>query len=571
MTSATPEDGQQSGKASSPSPSLAVAQRRASVALQGVLNPPAPARPSLAVIPSAVGQLGAATDDRDMDGSLMTLSINSVDCYEYNPRDKPNPNYKEMKESIRLDGINNTISVTRRPGQTRYICYAGGNTRLSILKELYAETGSAKYANINVMFKAWRGEAATLAAHMGENHTRGATAYWDDVRGLIKLRDFIESEQKTKLSGNELHSRAAGLGIDFGLREVKYMIFAYETLSPIGPRLTATTAKQLQPAYVALQGLANLLGVAVKLPSALNDALTSYESMLSHRSDSTAVDDSAAVLSVEEVTHALNEAFGSLIGVSGDQVELMLAARAVNPRITADELRNPKPPPPRRPKEAPSEQQNQMVLPGQAILAPVPASPPPATPQRGNQVKETGTSNSSAQPSSPAHAAGMTSLPDAETAGSQLIEVLKQITVAARLENELFVCHAMPLGFYVELPSGPAGTDAAEALRRSAWQFLSAISGQYDVTLLHHLPEESEWRQLASTGGVELGTKLDLQLLGSPHRGEVHVSVDDLFRLWWDPTLGHLFAQLWTWAMYLRGSNPSRYPMGSMQESLRIA
>lgn len=567
-TAPTAQDGQEAGKPASPA--LSVAQRRASIALQGTMTPAAQ-RPALAL--KAGGLATVRGDDRDMDGSMMTLSILAVHTYERNPRHRLNPLYSQIKESIRLLGITQTISVTRRPGEDHYICFAGGNTRVTAQKELFSETGSPKYSEINVTFRAWRGEAAVLAAHLGENHTHGATSYWDDVRGLMELRDLVEAEQSIKLSGNDLHARAAALGIDFGLREVKYMVFAHEHLAPLGPRLTATSTKQLQPAHSGLQALASTFGLTAKVGEVLSEALSSYVLLDGHRHDAEAVDAEPTDLSVAEVIAALNEAFGLLIGVSGASVELMLAAKAANPRITAEELRNPRAAPARRlskdmsPETAPVNPQ--MPLSGPAILAPV---APVTVPSGGRTLAPAGAHT---RRSAETGEAPSSTLPDAAAAAMNVVELLKQITVVAELQDVVTVCPSMPLGFYLELPA--AGIDSVDGnppqdarLRRAAWQVLAGLSGQFDASLVPLLPTESDWRQLATGGGGDLGAKLDLQLLVKPHDGDVHVSVADLYCVLWHPQLGHLFAQLWTWAMYWRASDPERFPAPVLTNKLSV-
>jgi ParB family protein of integrating conjugative element (PFGI_1 class) len=558
------DDAGQGGKVTS----MSAAHRRAALATQTLLSPSAAAtsRP----LPAMPMTPGVIADDRDMDGSMMTLSILNVHTYEHNPRHRLNPLYQQIKESIRLLGITQTISVTRRPGESHYICFAGGNTRVTAQKELFQETGSPKYAEINVTYRAWRGEAAVLAAHLGENHTHGVTCYWDDVQGLMKLRDFVEAEHGIKLSSNDLHARAAGMGADFGRREVNYMVFANEYLAPIGPWLMASSPKVLQPAFSGLHGLAATFGVTTKCGEVLAEALTNYSLLLGHRTDHESVEDTPPEVALVDVTAALNEAFGALIGVPGEQVELMLAAKAANPRITADELRNPKSAPARRQKDTQSDTGAQQIpLPGPAILSPVrtPAAPQPtlrASVQAGNDE------------GAPAAEGSEGGAPqETSNAVSNVTELLRQITVEAELEDVLLVSAAMPLGYYMEFPEG--GIDLVDgrapndpALRRAAWQLLASLSGQYDAALLKYLPEESAWRQASSAGAGGLGPKLDLQVHVKPHDGDVQISVNDLYRVLWHPQVGQLFAQLWTWAMYWRASDPDRFPPANLTDKLSV-
>ena len=85
----------------------------------------------------------AATDLRPadkLDGAIIPLNINDVHVYDRNPRLSRNPAHAEIKESIRKRGLIGCLTVTKRPQSDKYILYMGGNTRLQIVKELYAET-----------------------------------------------------------------------------------------------------------------------------------------------------------------------------------------------------------------------------------------------------------------------------------------------------------------------------------------------------------------------------------------------------------------------------------------------
>ncbi|MBL9048457.1 MAG: ParB N-terminal domain-containing protein, partial [Tabrizicola sp.] len=78
----------------------------------------------------------------EFDGSTVVLPIASIHPYDRNPRTSTNPKYHEIKASIRERGALKTpLTVTKRPTEPdRYMLYMGGNTRLQVIKQLYAET-----------------------------------------------------------------------------------------------------------------------------------------------------------------------------------------------------------------------------------------------------------------------------------------------------------------------------------------------------------------------------------------------------------------------------------------------
>ncbi len=66
-------------------------------------------------------------------GSLR-VEITRIKCYERNPRRSKNPEFDRIKASILMNGMDQPLLITQRPGETDYIVQAGGNTRLQILK-----------------------------------------------------------------------------------------------------------------------------------------------------------------------------------------------------------------------------------------------------------------------------------------------------------------------------------------------------------------------------------------------------------------------------------------------------
>lgn len=533
-------------------PSLDLASRRAAMSLE-------PVRSQLGNRPQLVTSTALSGDD--MDGSLMRLPVMSVKTYDKNPRTEPNPLYREIKESIRLHGITQTISVTRRPGATEYICAAGGNTRLTAQQELFAESGAQKYAEIDVRYRSWRGEIWLLASHLGENHTHGSTTYWDDVCAVVRLRDLMEAESNTKLTSTELHTRVALEGCDFGLRDIKYMLFAHESLAPLGQHLTSSATKSLQPAITSLQALAAPFGIAQKLPGVFREALESYAAVLPPEPDE-GDKEQRSVLSVPDVINVLKEAFGNVIGSSREQVEQMLIARAENPRISLDELRKPRVQPSRRGKDLEAHQSSaQMPLAGGAVLSPV-STGIPATAHTASKAPSPGPSSSAHAPAPAPTAAATHRVSDPRTAAYEVIEVLKQITLASQLHDCVASAPTMPLGFYLDLPpTGLATVDgvpaADPAVRRAAWLHLATLSGQFEPAFLDGI--DGPWRELAQNRSTLASTVTSRLDMPATQGSQIDIPAEDLSRIVWHPVLGKLFAQLWTWIAQWRELEPERF------------
>lgn len=148
--------------------------------------------------------------------TIHQVPIDQIDFYDRNPRRVRNPNYQEIKESIRASGVQQNPKITRRPGEARYMLAFGGNTRLAILRELLAETGDARFAAVDCDFVPWSSETAVLVGHLIENETRGELTFIDKARGVREARTLIEAERGQALSKRQLAEalRERGFRID---------------------------------------------------------------------------------------------------------------------------------------------------------------------------------------------------------------------------------------------------------------------------------------------------------------------------------------------------------------------
>ncbi len=120
----------------------------------------------------------------------MVINLDQIESYDRNPRRADNDSYEELKKDLREDGSERvTITITRRPGAVKYMPDMGGNTRLSILKELYQETGDEKYYWLRVTFIPYKDEADVLIHHLIENDVRSDYIFIDRAMGV---RDAYE-------------------------------------------------------------------------------------------------------------------------------------------------------------------------------------------------------------------------------------------------------------------------------------------------------------------------------------------------------------------------------------------
>lgn len=112
-----------------------------------------------------------------------TIPLDEIVSFDNDPRQSPNSEYARIKASIRAQGLDQPLVVTRRPGADHYVIAAGGNTRLKILRELLQETGESQFAQVTCVIKPWRGESEVMLAHLRENDLRGDLSFIDKARG----------------------------------------------------------------------------------------------------------------------------------------------------------------------------------------------------------------------------------------------------------------------------------------------------------------------------------------------------------------------------------------------------
>jgi len=221
----------------------------------------------------------------EVDGSITLLSINDIVTYSHNPRSKPNPKRAEIKASMQAEGkITNTITVTRRSPKEKYFPYGGGNTRVELAKELFAE-GDQRFATLHVITKKWPGEAKVITAHLSENDNRGDISFWERTQGVIDFKKEFELESGKALSPTELNKELKNSGLNYGVRMVQNFLFAHESLSYLGPWLrTDDLNMQIRPVVSSLFDLSKKFDCEDSVKEALD------EIMLMHGQDLEALD-----------------------------------------------------------------------------------------------------------------------------------------------------------------------------------------------------------------------------------------------------------------------------------------
>ena len=175
-------------------------------------------------------------DHVQVQAQALELPIDRIQPYEHNPRHTPNPAYDRIRDSIRIQGLDQPLIVTQRPGAVDYIVQAGGNTRLLIMKQLFEETGERRYALVPCLLRPWRGESDVLLAHLRENDLRGDLTFIEKARAVLEARRMLAEERGLEeLTQRHLERelRDAGYRVSQGrISQMEYAVFRLWPLIP---------------------------------------------------------------------------------------------------------------------------------------------------------------------------------------------------------------------------------------------------------------------------------------------------------------------------------------------------
>lgn len=165
----------------------------------------------------------------------MVVSLEQLRPYELNPRVVRNPLYDDIKASIRERGLDQPPSITRRPDEPHFIIRNGGNTRLSILGELWQETRAERFFRIHCLFRPWQSEAHTLLGHLAESDLHGQLTFIERALAVAQLQGMLQGADES-LSQRELSSRLSQGGYPISQSQISRMFDTLEYLLPAIPQ-----------------------------------------------------------------------------------------------------------------------------------------------------------------------------------------------------------------------------------------------------------------------------------------------------------------------------------------------
>ncbi|MGR3808151.1 ParB family protein [Pasteurella testudinis] len=181
----------------------------------------------------------------NMQPQLKTVTLAQLKPFDNNPRKTQNPKFAEIKESIRMRGLDFPPNITQRPGDDFYMIADGGNTRLQALRELYEETKDPKYWSISCLFKTWKGsegdqlqgELSCLIGHLAENDLRGDLSFIERALGINQAKLFYEKQENIFLSHRKLAEKLKNDGYSISHSLISKMEQCLAQLYPAIPQV----------------------------------------------------------------------------------------------------------------------------------------------------------------------------------------------------------------------------------------------------------------------------------------------------------------------------------------------
>lgn len=169
----------------------------------------------------------------------MVLTLDQLRPNPDNPRTTRNPRYDDIKASIRARGLDSVPKVTKNPDSAEdvYIFSDGGNTRYTILVELWEETQDERFRRIQCIFKPWPGRLKCVIGHLAENDVRGDLLFIEKALGIAKAKCIYEEQIGKKISQRELELFLRTEGYPITQSNISRMEYTLENLYPYMPTL----------------------------------------------------------------------------------------------------------------------------------------------------------------------------------------------------------------------------------------------------------------------------------------------------------------------------------------------
>lgn len=281
--------------------------------------------------------------------SFIRLTLDDIEVFEFNPRQKANPNYLNIKESIQARGLDQKLSVTKRPGAKKYTLARGGKTRSTILRDLWEKTGNRKFYEMDFILVPFKSDSDLLAAHLSENLHRGDMSFWDKVTGVMRLKRMVEQETEKNLTHRECVDEFKSRGLPDISRSVHALYeFAYANLQALGETCHSLTMMAvrdtLQQNHVNLCRLVEAAkkgpSIEIQLSELWDQQLRAFDLSLVQSSNDDETEDSGERKSPDwnRLIPTVEQALANALSRTHEDVRFMLDVLKTNSKATWDEI-----------------------------------------------------------------------------------------------------------------------------------------------------------------------------------------------------------------------------------------
>ncbi len=426
--------------------------------------------------PANVTPLSNRDADEVHDG-FTVLSVDEIDTFDGNVRLQENPERESIKSSIRQNGFRGSIEVTRRPGTRRWIVSAGGNTRLDILKELFAETGEIRFGEVKVTTKPYESEVSLLVNHITENDSRGDTTFWERATGYAKLKAEFEAERGKTLTVRDFEEAAKQRGISVSKSMLAYSRFAVDRLNSLSPpyllQISFREVKEiLQPSFNQIRALSARLKRIDEdtLRAALDNETEAYSISLEFRQPD-------ATFSSQALALRWIDAGAKLLGSHRAAVQAAIHFMEQPDLDATDEEIA-------QMLSRPVQSGRQTMSGGGPASSPITPKPPR---NAGNQDDPSQALNHRDE--------------NVDDIDWHIDQVQFTVTTAANalgVKDCLRLQSNLPAGFFMELPESALNSSLLGNVdgRYYGWYVLSYISGQRTFRFVDALSDESAWKAM---------------------------------------------------------------------------
>jgi ParB family protein of integrating conjugative element (PFGI_1 class) len=472
----------------------------------------AASRALLAASALSVKAPGAGEDMAPLNSQSLVQSVPvmEIECYEKNPRLDPNERADEIKQSIRISGLDSIFQVTKIPGRTLWVVAKGANTRLKIVQELWLETQDPRFERIQVQIVPWRGHAAAIADHVKENTLRADMSYWDKAKACLSIQQELLHEGGKLLNVSEL---TKVLNNEYGFIVDRANLSRYlhvaEHFEAISRSVNAPVAKALVPSTNALIRLAAKFNITESdIWQDLHAALERYAQRIAEGATSFDVD--ACLLE-------LNQSVALRLNLTDHQLRFALSALEHQPEASQEDLLASAVPPASsvvRDRHSSQETQHDLALADEDDGPDVGADDEQklelSTARHSTAAIDDAGLDAAVQQAAlsrpkalPVAAAPAT----AEIAIQQVMAAAAAFSEACYITQWLVTSPHLPYGYFMEVVDTEMATGvekltqpvpgcADARVRVGAWWLAASLNMQWDPANVVLLPATSRWRQI---------------------------------------------------------------------------